>query len=87
VIVTKETIGAELAGLAERGITSILVEGGPALHRAFWAAGVVDRVQIIETAVTLGHGVEAFRPPAPAGADARRIGDDLLIEWHVHRPD
>jgi diaminohydroxyphosphoribosylaminopyrimidine deaminase/5-amino-6-(5-phosphoribosylamino)uracil reductase len=81
----------ELKRLAGRGITSLLVEGGPALHRAFWDAGVVDRVQIIETPVTLGDsggaGIVAFRPPAPDGADTRRIGDDLLIEWHVHRPD
>ena len=89
VTVTKETIPMELARLAELGVTSLLVEGGPALHRAFWDSGLVDRVQIIETPVTLGDaggsGVVAFRPSEPAGAERRRIGDDLLIEWHVHR--
>ena len=88
VIVTRETIPMELARLAERGITSLLVEGGPALHRAFWDSGLVDRVQIIETQVALGDGgVPAFRPPAPADAPQRQIGDDLLIEWDVHRTD
>ncbi len=87
VLIAKEPIPAELARLAERGVLSLLVEGGPALHRAFWDAGVVDRVQIIETPVVLGRGVEAFRPPTPPDAEQRRIGDDLLIEWHVHRTD
>jgi diaminohydroxyphosphoribosylaminopyrimidine deaminase/5-amino-6-(5-phosphoribosylamino)uracil reductase len=78
----------ELTRLAQRGITSLLVEGGPTLHRAFWNAGVVDRVQIIETPVTLGDGgVAAFRPAVPPHARRRRIGDDLLIEWDVHRTD
>lgn len=85
--VTAEPVDAELGRLAKDGILSLLVEGGPALHRAFWDAGLVDRVQIIETPVLLGQGVTAFRPPAPADARQRRIGDDLLIEWHVHRTD
>ena len=85
--VTAEPIAAELTRLASDGVLSLLVEGGPALHRAFWDAGVVDRVQIIETPVVLGQGVSAFRPPVPAEAPRRRIGDDLLIEWHVHRTD
>lgn len=84
---TAEPIVSELARLANDGVLSLLVEGGPALHRAFWDAGVVDRVQIIETPVALGQGVTAFRPPVPAEARQRRIGDDLLIEWHVHRTD
>ncbi len=82
-----DTIPAELARLGREGVVSLLVEGGPALHRAFWDAGLVDRVQIIETRVNLGQGVVAFRPPAPPGATSRRIGDDLLIEWDVHRAD
>jgi diaminohydroxyphosphoribosylaminopyrimidine deaminase/5-amino-6-(5-phosphoribosylamino)uracil reductase len=86
--VTAETIPAELAWLGANGVTSLLVEGGPALHRAFWDGGFVDRVQIIETPVSLGHGgVAAFRPAAPPHARQRRIGDDLLIEWDVHRTD
>lgn len=85
IIVTREDIPATLAELARRDVVSLLVEGGPTLHRAFWDAGVVDRVQVVETPVMLGGGVAAFRPPAPVDAETRRIGDDLLIEWDVHR--
>lgn len=84
---TNASIPSELARLGNDGVLSLLVEGGPALHRAFWDAGVVDRVQIIETPVVLGEGVVAFRPTVPSDASRRRIGDDLLIEWHVHRTD
>lgn len=87
VIVTREAIADELAALAKRGVVSLLVEGGPSLHRAFWDAGLVDRVQVVETPVALGRGVVAFRPPEPPHAERRRIGDDLLIDWHVHRTD
>ena len=87
VLVTKATIAAELEHLGRQGILSLLVEGGPALHRAFWEAGCVDRVQLIQTPAVLGRGIAAFRPPAPPDAQQRRIGDDLLIEWHVHRTD
>lgn len=85
VLVTSAPIADALHDLAGRGILSLLVEGGPTLHRAFWDAGVVDRVQMIETPVALGRGVEAFRPAAPPDAERRRIGDDLLTTWDVHR--
>jgi len=85
VIVSPAPIAETLASLAEGGITSLLVEGGPTLHRAFWDAGVVDRVQVIETPVRLGLGIAAFRPLVPPDASRQRIGDDLLIDWHVHR--
>ncbi len=85
VIVSPAPIAETLASLAESGITSLLVEGGPTLHRAFWDAGLVDRVQVIETPVRLGQGIAAFQPAAPPDASKQRIGDDLLIDWHVHR--
>ena len=74
--------------LAARDVQSLLVEGGPTLHRAVWDAGVVDRVQVIETAVRLGRGVPAFMPPSADQAVARREqGVDSLVEWDVHRAD
>lgn len=86
--VTAESVPAELAWLAANNVTSVLVEGGPTLHRAFWDGGFVDRVQVIETPVILGDGgVAAFRPPVPSDARQHRIGDDLLMEWDVHRTD
>jgi diaminohydroxyphosphoribosylaminopyrimidine deaminase/5-amino-6-(5-phosphoribosylamino)uracil reductase len=85
--ITAEPIAESLRRLAASGTVSLLVEGGPNLQRAFWNAGLVDRVQLVETPAVLGRGVEAFRPPMPPDAERRRIGDDLLIQWHVHRTD
>jgi len=69
-------------------VLSLLVEGGPTLHRAMWDAAVVDRVQIIETPISLGDGVPAFLPDANGAAVTRRtFGGDRLMEWDVHRTD
>lgn len=77
-----------LQSLAERDVLSLLVEGGPTLHRALWEAALVDRVQWIETPVELGDGVRAFVPPAGAAVITRqRKGADMLVEWDVHRAD
>jgi len=74
--------------LAERDVQSLLLEGGPTLHRAFWDADVVDRVQVIEAPLVLGHGVRAFVPDvAPDRVSRRAHGADVLMEWDVHRPD
>jgi len=78
--------------LGARDITSLLVEGGPALHDAFFAAGLVDRVQLLVSPRRLGGGVrlasrlerdnEWLRRPV-----TRKLGHDRLIEWDVHGTD
>jgi diaminohydroxyphosphoribosylaminopyrimidine deaminase/5-amino-6-(5-phosphoribosylamino)uracil reductase len=71
-----------LEWLARRGISSLMVEGGALLHRAFWDAGLVDRVQIFRTPVTLGpDGVRWL--PGPLGLTAVTevpLGADTLVE-------
>ena len=82
-----------LRRLAARGIVSMILEGGPAVHRAAWDAGVVDDVQMYVTPRTLGTGAVPWLPyPLAAigrlsGATATPIGDDLMIQGHVYRPD
>jgi diaminohydroxyphosphoribosylaminopyrimidine deaminase/5-amino-6-(5-phosphoribosylamino)uracil reductase len=77
-----------LAVLAAREVLHVIVEGGPTVHRAFWAHGLVDRVRIIETPHMLGDGVPVFRPPAPAlAARVRAVGPDRWVEWDVHGID
>jgi diaminohydroxyphosphoribosylaminopyrimidine deaminase/5-amino-6-(5-phosphoribosylamino)uracil reductase len=88
-----EFITAVLAMLGKRGVTSLLVEGGPTLHRAFWDAGMVDRVELFVSRHSVGaDGVEWAALPDGAIASlydlsARPIGDDVLIEGYVHRTD
>jgi diaminohydroxyphosphoribosylaminopyrimidine deaminase/5-amino-6-(5-phosphoribosylamino)uracil reductase len=82
-------VGAVLDRLARRDVVSLLVEGGPGLHSAFADARVVDRVQWIMTPRRLGHGIPAAPRIASAAAAERgrrtALGDDLLIEFDVHR--
>jgi diaminohydroxyphosphoribosylaminopyrimidine deaminase/5-amino-6-(5-phosphoribosylamino)uracil reductase len=78
-----------LARLARREIVSLVVEGGPALHGAFWGAGLVDRVELFISPRAVGaDGVEWT--PMPDGSiaslaelTARPVGDDVRIEGFV----
>jgi diaminohydroxyphosphoribosylaminopyrimidine deaminase/5-amino-6-(5-phosphoribosylamino)uracil reductase len=54
---------AALALLGARGVTSVLVEGGPALANALLAAGLVDRLSVL-----LAGDVELPQPRASEGA-------------------
>ena len=79
-----------MARLADRGILSLLVEGGPTLQAAMADAGLVDRVQRVAVPGWLGDGVPA--PPIARIAPDRpsrtlRLGEDTLSEFDVHRTD
>jgi diaminohydroxyphosphoribosylaminopyrimidine deaminase/5-amino-6-(5-phosphoribosylamino)uracil reductase len=70
-----------LSALAERGITRLLVEGGPTVQRSFITTGLVDVVYRYRAPHSLGAGrpsgvsdmLENIEP-----ADRRRLGPDLL---------
>jgi diaminohydroxyphosphoribosylaminopyrimidine deaminase/5-amino-6-(5-phosphoribosylamino)uracil reductase len=82
-----------LSMLAARGVTSMVVEGGPMLHAAFWKARLVDRVELFVTPDAIGsdgHDWTALGDGEIAGLQelsARPVGDDVLIEGYVHRAD
>ena len=77
---------AVLERLAAGDVTSLLVEGGPALHAAFADAELIDRAQWIVTPRTLGGGVpQAIAPTGPSRVV--QLGEDLLMEFHVHGLD
>jgi diaminohydroxyphosphoribosylaminopyrimidine deaminase / 5-amino-6-(5-phosphoribosylamino)uracil reductase len=82
-----------LERLAAGGVTSLVVEGGPILHRAFWDAGLVDRVEMFITPCELGSGGVEWLPLSLLGGGAlsevtaRAVGADILIEAYVHRLD
>lgn len=82
-----------LARLATLACTSLVVEGGPRLHHAFWTSGLVDRLELFLTPKVLGqHGVPGAALPLGTAASlvsgsTRPLGDDVLIEGYVHRID
>ena len=87
----ERAVAPVLGWLGGREVTSLLVEGGPRLHDAFFGAGLVDRVQRVRTRHVLEAGVRAAAgfdaTHEPAGARAKALGEDLLVEWDVHGID
>jgi diaminohydroxyphosphoribosylaminopyrimidine deaminase/5-amino-6-(5-phosphoribosylamino)uracil reductase len=80
----------EVAALAEDGVQSLLLEGGPTLAAAFLEAGLVDKL-LVFVAPTLsgtGPGMLAGLPRAVplSRLEARAIGSDLLVQAYVNEP-
>lgn len=84
--------------LAERGITSLLVEGGSAIHGAFFDAGLADRVCAFVAPKLIG-GAAALPPVGGAGSslvetgwqltevEMEKLGSDVLITGLVPELD
>lgn len=78
-----------LAALADRGVVSVLLEGGPTLAGAFLEAGLVDRVVAYIAPALLGEGLAALGPAGVgtiAGIhrlqvqDLGRVGPDIRVD-------
>jgi diaminohydroxyphosphoribosylaminopyrimidine deaminase/5-amino-6-(5-phosphoribosylamino)uracil reductase len=86
------TMRAALECLGERGLSSLLLEGGAAVHTAAWQEGVVDFVRLYVTPHVLGAGglpvLGGCRFATTALAERRVVplGPDVLIEGYVHGP-
>jgi diaminohydroxyphosphoribosylaminopyrimidine deaminase/5-amino-6-(5-phosphoribosylamino)uracil reductase len=82
-----------LQALTAAGVGSLILEGGPTLHRSAWAAGLVDRVQMFRTPHVLGtQGIpwmDHSTLPVEALIDVTTLplGDDVMVEGYVHRAD
>ena len=82
-----------LRRLADAGLTSVILEGGPTVHRAFWDRRLVDRVQMYVVRRAIGPDGVPWWSTADAVAaaldDVRStpLGADILIEGDVHRAD
>jgi riboflavin biosynthesis pyrimidine reductase len=74
-------------------VISLLVEGGAALHQAFWDAGIVDYVQVYIAPCLIGQPGVPFLPgdwlSLAALVDGRVTvcSPDVLVEGYVHRID
>ena len=84
---------AAVSAIARRGIQSVLMEGGAAIHQAAWDEGIVDYVQLYVAPMAVGaegpallEG-RAFSPASLVEQRVQALGPDVLIEGYVHRPD
>jgi diaminohydroxyphosphoribosylaminopyrimidine deaminase / 5-amino-6-(5-phosphoribosylamino)uracil reductase len=84
-------LASAFAQVAAEGVTSVVIEGGPELHRAAWDEQIVDRVQMFVAPRTIGSGgvpwlpLDAFSAGSLADVRTEPIGEDVLIEGYVHR--
>jgi diaminohydroxyphosphoribosylaminopyrimidine deaminase / 5-amino-6-(5-phosphoribosylamino)uracil reductase len=87
-----------LAAMAQRGITSVLVEGGAETLGSFFDAGLVDRVAVFTAprilggtaapAAVGGRGFALASGPRLRRVEMERIGADWLVTGRViRRPD
>lgn len=80
----------DLRALLRFDISTLLLEGGAALHAAAWRAGVIDRVHMIVTPQTLGDGAvpsfEGIVIPTSELVPIRveQLGPDQWVEADVH---
>ncbi len=82
---------AALQALVSLPVLSLLLEGGPGLHRAAWQAGVVDAVRVIVTPRMLGPAGVPWLSAGEvslsglSGVRVVPLGPDVLLEGDVYR--
>jgi diaminohydroxyphosphoribosylaminopyrimidine deaminase/5-amino-6-(5-phosphoribosylamino)uracil reductase len=79
----------ELRALADEGVQSLLLEGGPTLAAAFLEADVVDKILLFVAPKLAGTGPTALAASLPSPRtlvrlSTRPIGADVLLEAYVH---
>ncbi|MDQ3379115.1 MAG: bifunctional diaminohydroxyphosphoribosylaminopyrimidine deaminase/5-amino-6-(5-phosphoribosylamino)uracil reductase RibD [Actinomycetota bacterium] len=84
------TLREELESLAEEGVQSLLLEGGPTLAAAFLEQGLVDKLLVFVAPKLSGEGSGMLAGlPAPVALtrlESRPIGADVVIQGYVHEP-
>jgi diaminohydroxyphosphoribosylaminopyrimidine deaminase/5-amino-6-(5-phosphoribosylamino)uracil reductase len=86
----KGSLADELAALAEDGVQSLLLEGGPTLAESFLRADLVDKVMLFY-APRIGGSGPAFLPEISTPLELKRlngesVGDDVLLTAYIHEP-
>ncbi len=80
----------ELEELAAGGVQSLLLEGGPTLAAAFLDQDLVDKLLVFVAPRLSGDGPGMLAGlPGPLGLsrlEARRIGEDVLLQAYLHEP-
>jgi diaminohydroxyphosphoribosylaminopyrimidine deaminase/5-amino-6-(5-phosphoribosylamino)uracil reductase len=80
----------ELARLAEEGVQSVLLEGGPTLATAFLRAGLVDKLLLFVAPRLAGGGLRFLgdldQPVEVHGLEVEPISEDLLVSGYIHEP-
>jgi diaminohydroxyphosphoribosylaminopyrimidine deaminase / 5-amino-6-(5-phosphoribosylamino)uracil reductase len=83
-------LAEELASLADEGVQSLLLEGGPTLATSFLRENLVDKLMLFVAPQVAGEGL-TFAPELDdlvrlSRMTAERLGDDVLLTGYVHEP-
>jgi diaminohydroxyphosphoribosylaminopyrimidine deaminase / 5-amino-6-(5-phosphoribosylamino)uracil reductase len=80
----------ELARLAEEGVQTILLEGGPTLATAFLSAGLVDKIVLFVAPLVAGSGPRVLgdlaNPLHAIRLNAEPVGPDVLLTAYLREP-
>jgi diaminohydroxyphosphoribosylaminopyrimidine deaminase/5-amino-6-(5-phosphoribosylamino)uracil reductase len=80
----------ELTALAEDGVQSLLLEGGPTLAASFLEQGLVDKLLVFVAPTVAGEGSGLVaglpEPVRLSRLEARSIGEDVLLQGYVREP-
>ena len=80
----------ELRRLAEEGVQSLLLEGGPTLATAFLERDLIDKLLVFVAPALSGSGPRLFgdfsQPVELKDVRVRPVGADLLLEAYIHEP-
>ncbi len=86
-------VAAALAGLAERGVTRLLVEGGSGVHASFLDRGLCDRLELFRAPIALGgagrNAIDALKTldldeaARFVSLGRRRLGPDVLESFEA----
>jgi diaminohydroxyphosphoribosylaminopyrimidine deaminase/5-amino-6-(5-phosphoribosylamino)uracil reductase len=80
----------ELGRLAEEGVQTLLLEGGPTLATAFLRAGVVDKLLLFVAPRLSGAGPRFLgdlgAPVDLQGVGVEQVGEDVLLTAYIHEP-
>jgi diaminohydroxyphosphoribosylaminopyrimidine deaminase/5-amino-6-(5-phosphoribosylamino)uracil reductase len=80
----------ELRALADEGVQSLLLEGGPTIAASFLRDGLVDKAMFFIAPQIAGAGAQ-FAPDLETPVllthtACERVGDDVLLTGYVHEP-
>lgn len=89
-------VGEALRKLKQRGVLSLMVEGGAGLAASFLAGDYVDRLVIFRAPIILGEGAlgafsgiaaqEVEHAPRFTLIESRPVGDDVMSVYAVRKP-
>jgi diaminohydroxyphosphoribosylaminopyrimidine deaminase/5-amino-6-(5-phosphoribosylamino)uracil reductase len=83
-------LAEELRALANEGVQSLLLEGGPTLAASFLREGLVDKLMLFVAPQVAGAGL-VFAPELDdlvrlSHLAVEPLGDDVLLTGYVHEP-